>query len=192
MFITTEYFFPNLDATLIENSIATVGDGVEFNHASGSLNNGIFQPGHNIDLSENSILYTAVQAPVRNPIFINANFNGYVFTDISDTLPPIENVTIDWSATTFRLSTSDVTFTENSIAINFEGLSYTGGDTVKLDVTFASEEDAYEENDNLLGAYDLSNNANTWLSDLSGEGIARDDDWYKLAVSSNNQRLIVR
>ncbi|NEP53422.1 MAG: hypothetical protein F6K65_33355, partial [Moorea sp. SIO3C2] len=189
--IELEYLFPNLDATPIENSIATVGDGVEFNRASGPLNNGRFQPGHSIDFSENSILYTAVQAPVSRPRFINANFNGYVFTDISDTLPAIENVTIDWSETTFRLSTSDVTFTENSIAINFEGLSSRPGYTAKLDVTFASEDDAYEENDDLLGAYDLSNNANTWLSDLSGEGIATDEDWYKLAVTSNNQRLIV-
>ncbi|NEO61850.1 MAG: hypothetical protein F6J98_16005 [Moorea sp. SIO4G2] len=187
---------PSRNYPPLETRIATVDNNVEFIRATTDSDptDGFYEGGYNVNISENSILYTAASVPRQissNPRFTSREFNGYVFTDISDTLPAIENVTIDWSETTFRLSTSDVTFTENSIAINFEGLSYTGGDTVKLDVTFASEEDAYEENDNLLGAYDLSNNANTWLSDLSGEGIARDEDWYKLTVSSNNQRLIV-
>ncbi|NES85273.1 MAG: hypothetical protein F6K10_29820, partial [Moorea sp. SIO2B7] len=187
---------PSRNYPPLETSIATVDNNVEFIRATTDSDptDGFYDGGYTVEISENSIVYTAAPVPPQissNPRFTSREFNGYVFTDISDTLPAIENVTIDWSETTFRLSTSDVTFTENSIAINFEGLSYRGGDTVKLDVTFASQEDAYEENDNLLGAYDLSNNANTWLSDLSGEGIARDEDWYKLTVSSNNQRLIV-
>ena len=53
------------------------------------------------------------------------------------------------------------------------------------------EDDAYEDNDELLGAYDLSANAQTWLSDLSGLGVAGDEDWYKVDVAQSGDQLVV-
>ena len=192
--IQLQSFFPNLDNDPLESVSAIVNDGVEFNRASfdSDPSDSGFEPGYNIDITGNSILYTAVEAPVSNPRFNDAEFNGVVFTDVGNTLPEIENVTIDSSATNFNLATSDVTFTEDTISINFEGLSYRPGDTVKLDVTFAgSADDAYEENDIQADAYDLSNFGNTWLRDIAGLGKQFDDDWYKINLDSDNQLLTV-
>ncbi|NEP53701.1 MAG: hypothetical protein F6K65_34835, partial [Moorea sp. SIO3C2] len=47
------------------------------------------------------------------------------------------NVAIDPTKTTLTIDDSDITFTEDSIAINFEGISYQPGETIKLDVSFA-------------------------------------------------------
>lgn len=54
-------------------------------------------------------------------------------------------------------------------------------------------DDAYEENDTLSKAYDLSNHKGTWLSSIGGKGVQADDDWYKIyepAVSAGSRIVI--
>ncbi|MBR8827564.1 MAG: pre-peptidase C-terminal domain-containing protein [Gomphosphaeria aponina SAG 52.96 = DSM 107014] len=55
------------------------------------------------------------------------------------------------------------------------------------------DEDSYENNDDLLTAYDLSNQENKWLSELNGLGIVKteDEDWYKIEVSPGEENLVV-
>ncbi|NEP51300.1 MAG: hypothetical protein F6K65_21870, partial [Moorea sp. SIO3C2] len=133
--IQVQHFFPNLDTENADPVTATVDNGVEFDLASYDPNpeDTGFISGYNIDISETSIHYTAVDAPINNPFYNNADFNGIVFSDVTGQLPEITNVAIDPTKTTLTIDDSDITFTEDSIAINFEGISYQPGETIKLD-----------------------------------------------------------
>ena len=137
--IQLQHFFPNLDTDIGVPVTATVDNGVEFDLASYAPNpeDPGFISGYKIDISETSIIYTAVDAPINNPFYNNADFNGIVFSDVTGQLPEITNVAIDPTKTTLTIDDSDITFTEDSIAINFEGISYQPGETIKLDVSFA-------------------------------------------------------
>lgn len=52
-------------------------------------------------------------------------------------------------------------------------------------------DDEYEENDYLSKAFDLSNSENLWLSEIRGEAVAADDDFYKIKVSAARRQLVV-
>lgn len=52
-------------------------------------------------------------------------------------------------------------------------------------------DDNYEENDTLGAAYDLTPNQNTWLSSISGLGVLKDEDWYKLDVPLGYEKVRV-
>jgi hypothetical protein len=68
--------------------------------------------------------------------FVSGEFNGYVFTDIGDEIPPISNITIDESTNTLGLEPSDVTFSENTIEVNVESIAFEPGDMVMLNIDF--------------------------------------------------------
>ena len=69
--------------------------------------------------------------------FDEAEVNSYVFTDISNQIPAIENVTIDESANTLGLEADDITFSANSIEVNVENLAYVPGSNALLNIEFA-------------------------------------------------------
>jgi hypothetical protein len=52
-------------------------------------------------------------------------------------------------------------------------------------------DDAYEENDSLHTATDLTREENRWLSNINGEGVAADDDFYKIRVSPGKLRVTI-
>ena len=52
-------------------------------------------------------------------------------------------------------------------------------------------DDNSEENDTPLQAYDLSSQPQTWLSDIDGPGIQADDDWYRIEVLPNKERVTI-
>lgn len=52
-------------------------------------------------------------------------------------------------------------------------------------------DDEYEDNDTMATAYDLRGYENTWLSEIKGEAIAADDDFYKIKVTANKRRVLV-
>ena len=53
-------------------------------------------------------------------------------------------------------------------------------------------DDTYEVNNTLAGSYDLTGNENKWLSDLHGEGLQKNDDFYKITVPAGKQRVWIR
>ncbi len=59
--------------------------------------------------------------------------------------------------------------------------------------TEISEEndDAYEDNDQIKKAFDLSEQKGHWLSEGLGEGVAGDDDYYKVSIKSGATRILV-
>jgi hypothetical protein len=52
-------------------------------------------------------------------------------------------------------------------------------------------DDQYEENDYLKTAFDLSSLENRWLSEIKGEAVAADDDFYRIQVPPGRQQVIV-
>ncbi len=76
-------------------------------------------------------------------------------------------------------------------------LENTGVDVTRAGVTkpridlWEAIEDAYEENDTRLAAYDLSSDERTWLDTISGLGVKRDVDWYKIEASNFYNRLVI-
>ncbi|MGK7879573.1 MAG: Calx-beta domain-containing protein [Crocosphaera sp.] len=73
-------------------------------------------------------------------------------------------------------------------ATDTEGLYVDGTFKITLE---PGDDDAYEANDQFINAYDLTNVEGTWLSDILGKGIAKNDDYYKITVPENSQKLIV-
>jgi hypothetical protein len=69
--------------------------------------------------------------------FASGTFNGYVFTDLNDTIPDIQDVSID-PTTTLGIDGNRVSFNQNQIFINVASLSYNSSSKIKLYVNFSS------------------------------------------------------
>ena len=143
--IQYQAFYPDLETPRSEPITAIVGDGVEFPAdevlSSDNPGDNIFIADENIDITggvagEGSIIYEIGEDQTPATL-LSGDFNAGVFTDVSGDLPAIENVTLDESATTFGLESSDLTFTEDTIVVNFESLDIEPGLTAKIDVDFA-------------------------------------------------------
>jgi len=52
-------------------------------------------------------------------------------------------------------------------------------------------DDAYEENDNYLTAFNHITNEMFWLTEIDGAGIQADDDWYEISITPGYERLVV-
>ncbi|GAB4542350.1 MAG: hypothetical protein Tsb0014_35020 [Pleurocapsa sp.] len=52
-------------------------------------------------------------------------------------------------------------------------------------------DDQYESNNKQEDAYDLSKDKNTWLSNLKGQGVLYDEDWYQISVEKGFEHLVV-
>lgn len=133
--------FSPLETPISEAVTATIGEGFEFDALPSIELPGINLADVNIDISQEGegigSIFFEVDPNQTSNTFVSAEFNGYVFTDISDEIPAIENVTIDESTNTLGLEANDVTFTENTIEVNVESISYNTGDTLLLSVEFA-------------------------------------------------------
>lgn len=129
--IQLEVFSPDFSLPLASPAINSIGDGVEFSSTSvGSLVD------FTLDLDATTIAYTVSPSEVAGT-FTSGAFNGYILTDVFNTLPAIQNVTINTAGTTLALETSDILFSEDFILINVEELAYSPGDTFTLDVQYA-------------------------------------------------------
>ena len=149
--IQLQAFFPDLETPLAEPLVGTVNEGVEFSLTSSEIDSDeTFTPGYNIDLSDNSIVLETVEAPVENPLYQEGDFNGFIFSDVSNEIPAIEQVNIDRADTNLDVDAADVTFTEDTISLNLEGTSYTPGEQLKLDVVFESTSDPVESLDSSI------------------------------------------
>ena len=133
--IQLETFSPNKNNPILNKLVATVGEGFEFTDLDEQGLSGGNIIDIQIDFSANSIIFDFSESSPYTRVR-SANFNGYVFTDVSGTIPQISNVTIDEAVTTLGLDSSDITFTEDSIEVNFEGLRFNTDTIAKLDVEF--------------------------------------------------------
>jgi hypothetical protein len=67
--------------------------------------------------------------------FSEAGFNGFAFQDLTNAL--IAGVTVDSSTSLSGFDSSRVTFTDDTIWVNLQGLTFVSGSSVMLDVSFA-------------------------------------------------------
>ncbi len=143
--IQLQVFAPTRDEAAGEPLTSTVGDGVEFDNElppSDIPGDELSVVDVNIDISgggagEGSIFFEVDEEQTPGN-YVPGEFNGFVFTDISGELPAFENVTLNESATTLGLDSSDISFTEDTIEVNVESLAYEPGLTALLDVEFAN------------------------------------------------------
>jgi len=140
-FLGSNIFFqvygPDIETPITSGLTANVRDGVEFsNLIDNDLEGGVGSINASIDITANSVL---VEVDQDAGTLENDEFNGYIFLDSDDSLPPIESITIDRSASTLGIEDEDIFSIENSFAINLAGTEYTRGDTLKLDINFGSE-----------------------------------------------------
>ena len=89
-----------------------------------------------------------------------------------------------WQQIRFNESSGDHWALDN---INIDGIQTSS----VLGSSGFAQDDSYEENDDLLGAYDISNQQQTWLEDISGLGIANDEDWYQIEITEGSENLVV-
>ena len=182
-----QQFFPNMETSTSDPIIAEVSnDEVEFtsDEIFGSDRpDDTFIPDLNIDITggpgaEGSIIYEVGenQTPVTG---LSGDFNGGIFTDVSEELPPIINATLDQSVTTFDLEADDVTFDENSVEINFESLDTEPGLIAKIDVEFAddattSPSDEEETPDEGTPVVEPVDDGDTAVEETSGEDVVEE------------------
>ncbi|MEM8831366.1 MAG: RHS repeat-associated core domain-containing protein [Cyanobacteria bacterium P01_G01_bin.19] len=134
--IQIETFSPDLNTPTIEPLIVEINDDVEYSEATTNSIVGV-----NIDFDfgvENGTILFEVDESAGSGVADSVEFNGWVFTDVSDEIPAIENVTIDESTNTFGLEAEDISFTENTIEVNGEGLPFSPGLSTLLNVEFAN------------------------------------------------------
>jgi hypothetical protein len=67
----------------------------------------------------------------------------------------------------------------------------TTGDVWYFTTATDTSDDPYEENDTMATAYDISDYEGTWLSCISGLGVQKDEDWYRIYVTHGNERVLV-
>jgi hypothetical protein len=101
------------------------------------LNLGNFTvPGGGNSFGQTSYEITATQVIIANIIpgtfFTSADFNGYAFTDLTKN-PFITAVTLDASST---ITGGVVSFTSDSVMLNFSGITMSRGQTAIYDLTF--------------------------------------------------------
>ena len=133
--ILLQIFSPNFDRPIRRPMRTIVGEQVEFKLLPENEINGGSLVDVQIDVTSNSILFDFSQSSPSTQ-FGSGQFNGYVFFDSSEVLPPIRNVTIDRNATTLNLDNSDIRFAENTIYVNVEDLSFNTDSFIKLNVEF--------------------------------------------------------
>ena len=145
--IQVQTFVPDRETAASDPISEVVGDGAEFTFSddiepSDQPSDNFFIVDNSIDFTENSIIYRIGED--TTPFTAPGEFNGYVFSDASGELPPIVNVTIDESVTTYGLELDDITFTEDTIEINEAGIDVEPGLITKLDVEFGEPETELE------------------------------------------------
>jgi hypothetical protein len=133
--IRLEVFSPTLDDPVSLPMDEVVSDRVEFNDLPENETNGANLIDVEVNVNNTSILFDySDSAPSKK--FSSGRFNGYVFSDKSNSLPAIKDVSINEAVTTLGITSEDISFTKNSIKLNVEGLEFNPDTFAKLDIEF--------------------------------------------------------
>jgi hypothetical protein len=156
--LTENYYFPNFgQQTQPQQEFTVPASGI-------NANNNIFF----MAVSATSITASNFQF---GSFWIADPFNGFQVVDLSHSL--ISGVTVDSSTNMSGFNSSRVSFSSNSVTVNWEGLSFTNSTVVKLDLTFDPPLDPSQVNiaQTLNGSASPAGNSGT-LAVADGTGLA--------------------
>lgn len=120
------YVYPT-SLNVYTSSGYVVGSGVEIINVAGDR-------AITLDISSNSLLVEFDRAST----WTNYPFNGWILSDQVNGLNDITGVSINSATNWGAFNQSHITFTANSISVNWAGLAFDPTTTLLLDVTFAS------------------------------------------------------
>ena len=126
--VRAQYYYPDLSAPLSPPADSVVGAGVEV------TNFPVVDPRTNIDYSANSIRITYNSSA----LWTSAAFSGIVFSDLNGTIPAITGVTLNAATNMAGLDASRISFTADTVSINWQDLPFTAATVVQLDLSFAA------------------------------------------------------
>ena len=123
-----------------------------------------------------------------------SNSDYLIGTTTISSLNPFSWAYADWSGTlssAIPVGTYFVGWIIDSAGSQQEFLENNNKGLASGTLTVAAADDNYEENDSQATAYNLSNEAGTWLSSVAGYGIQSDDDWYQIQVAPGLEHVTV-
>jgi hypothetical protein len=117
-----QYYYPDLSSAYsgAANGSYVVGSGVEVSN--------IVDGAGTLDVTDGQVIVDFTGTSWFN----GAGYNGFVITGL-----PISSVTVDSSST---FSGAVISFTGNTLSVNFQGLSFNAGETLVLDINSAVPE----------------------------------------------------
>ena len=121
-----QYYFPNSGTpyAAADNGSFVVGQGIEVTNVSDDR--------ATLDINGSNVFIDFISSSNWGP----ASFNGWILSDETDNLAAILGVTIDPSTNLGGFSLSNISFTGDSITVNWQGLSFTDTTVVSLNVAF--------------------------------------------------------
>lgn len=120
------YLYPT-SVNVYSSNGYVVGSGVEILNVAGDQ-------AITMDISSNAILVSFY----RTSTWTNYAFNGWTLSDKVNGLNDITGVTFSSASNWSSFDPSRISFTSNSITVNWAGLSFTPDTTLLLNVSFAS------------------------------------------------------
>ena len=135
--IGVQIFSPDQETPTTSLVTNEVGTGTEFSDLPDADLSGPGNPVDvNIDINGQGNITLEVDENAEAGTFDDADFNGYVFTDISNSIPNFERVFVD-GTNDLGIDDSDITVEDsNTFAINVAGIDYAPGDVVELTTDF--------------------------------------------------------
>lgn len=132
--VNYQYYYPDLSTPvpISANGDYKVGTGVEITNAIGTA------PVANVtmDITAAQIIFTFLTEGASSNFF-TGDFSGWVLSDADD-IDDFTSVTIDASSSWGAFDTSRLSFTEDSISANLQGLTMRTGDRLVLNVVTAA------------------------------------------------------
>jgi hypothetical protein len=131
------------DSGASERLIVPVGTPIEFpgeNVAKlKSACSGGSEAAVSIDVEGRSIIFD-FSSVARSAVFIEADFNGYVLTDMANAAPQLVGATIDRDVSTLQLHDDALQTEGRVVRANFEGVHFDETGFVKIDLLFAEND----------------------------------------------------
>lgn len=126
--LTYQYYFPNsgTEYPAADNGSFVVGPGLEVDNVSDDR--------ATLDISGSNIFIDFISTSN----WTSASFNGWILSDDTDSLVAILSVSIDPASNLNGFSMSNISFTGNSITVNWQGLNFSDATVLSLNVAFGN------------------------------------------------------
>lgn len=127
-------YWPNLNSPVAMpgNGLLLVGGGVEIPDFTGI-------GGASLDITDHQIIFSFF-LPRSTLYFVSGTFNGFVLTDVQQSIDDFIGLSIDASTSVAEFDASRVSFTADTLTVNFQGISIAEGEQIVLNIAMAPSE----------------------------------------------------